>query len=73
MTPQIAHAPPSTVRWNFQDMTTRILIIDEDHSLRECLELEFAAERHQLVAANSAEEAFQRDPHRQPTRDRPAR
>ncbi len=41
-------------------MTTRILIIDEDHSLRECLELEFAAERHQLVAANSAEEAFQR-------------
>jgi len=41
-------------------MTTRILVIDRDPSLREHLELAFAAERLQLVSASSAEEAFQR-------------
>jgi two-component system response regulator AtoC len=41
-------------------MTTRILIIDKDPSLRECLEIAFAADPHQLVVASRAEEAFQR-------------
>jgi two-component system response regulator AtoC len=41
-------------------MTTRILVIDEDPSLRECLELAFSNEDLQLVPANGAEEAFQR-------------
>jgi two-component system response regulator AtoC len=41
-------------------MTTRILVIDEDPSLRECLELEFAAERHLIVVASSAVQAFAR-------------
>ncbi|MBW2289391.1 MAG: response regulator [Deltaproteobacteria bacterium] len=41
-------------------MTTRILVIDEDPSLRECLELEFGAERQLIVVASSAVEAFAR-------------
>jgi two-component system response regulator AtoC len=41
-------------------MPTNILIIDDDPSLRECLELALASETHQLAHASSADEAFQR-------------
>jgi two-component system response regulator AtoC len=41
-------------------MTTRILVIDKDPALRECLELAFSDDQLQLVVADSASEALHR-------------
>jgi len=41
-------------------MTTRILVIDKDPSLRECLELASSADQHDVVVASNANEALHR-------------